>query len=707
MNIMNRINFGADVRRILGRGLLGLVGLLPAAMLAETLSYDFATDPGGSAGTAMIVGEALQLTTNTAGNSGAFHIPAVPDSSKGFVVTFDFTIVSIGGDPADGFSFSYGPIPPATTSTLAEEGWPTITPLISWEIDTWQNGDPEVGVGIAFNNNDLPGAFTNGNLVAADTTATGTAELSWYPGVGASFTTTGLITNADFTNAPLIFNGDDAYTFAFAARTGGANEEVLIDNLVITTGAPDRDGDGLPDQWEIANGFDENDNGLDPNNNGVTGDPDNGAAGDPDDDNFTNLEEFTAATDPKNPDTDGDLLMDGEEAKGLAGARPATNPLSGDTDFDGLDDLLENNSGVYNGPADPGTNPTLADTDGDQSPDRREILKGTNPLDGSDAVVTSGPTRYEQDFDGFADGTSAMDLFDGSDLRSNSTVGAVLDDKMQLTQDGTGGTQTSFRIPALVGSSNGWVATFDLNLIALPGGNSPADGISFNYGAIPPFNPAQGDLFAPDSHGNGEQGWGSVDHISFEVDTWENTPDTPESGFAIAGAVGGAEIDFATIPGPVIGDDESIDTTVTLSWDPVDGASMSTADQDIFTNVATPGFVGNDDFIFAFGARTGGATETVLIDNLVVTLKNATPLVITDIEVNRSASQVTLTWSSVPGRTYAVDVSTTLQEGDPLMGDWAELSDNVDSGGDVTTFVDTGLPADATKRFYRVRELRN
>ncbi len=703
---MNRKRLDAIGRKIVVRSLTGLFALFTSAVFADSLSYDFATDPGGSVGTAQIVGEALQLSTNTNDNNGAFHIPAVPDSSKGFAVTFGFTIVSIGGNPADGVSFSYGPIPPGTLSTLAEEGWPNITPLLSFEIDTWENGTTEVGVGVALNNNNLAGGFTNGNLVESDTTATGTATLSWYPGVGASFTTTGLVTNADFKNVPVVFVGDDAYTFAFAARTGGANEEVLIDNLVITTGAADSDGDGLPDEWEIAYGFDENDNGENPNNNGVAGDPNNGASGDPDNDNYTNLEELLATTLPDNPDTDGDTLKDGDEAKGLAGLRPITDPRLADTDRDGLDDLLETNSGTFNGAADPGTNPILVDTDSDTTPDRREILKGTNPLDPAEFVNTSGPTRYEQDFDGYPNGTVGMNLFDGSDLHSNSPDGIVVNDALQLTLDGSGGMYSSFRIPAVQGSSNGWTATFDLSLIDGAGAGAPADGFSFNYGAIPAFDPLQTDQAAPDAHGNAEQGWGAVDHLSFEIDTWENNVDAPESGFAIAGAFDFADLEFASIPGVPILDGESIIATVTLTWDPVDGASMSSSEAGpIFDKVPTPGFTGSDEFVFGFGARTGGATETVLIDNLVVTLATSTPLVITDIEVNRTANEAVLTWSSVPGRTYAVEVSTTLEEGDPLSGDWGEISDDVDSGGDVTIFTDINIPVDATKRFYRVREV--
>lgn len=58
----------------------------------------------------------------------------------------------------------------------------------------------------------------------------------------------------------------------------------------------DSDGDGLPDLWELANG-------LDPNNQAD-------AALHADSDGLTNLEEFLAKTDPRNPDTSGDGISD-------------------------------------------------------------------------------------------------------------------------------------------------------------------------------------------------------------------------------------------------------------------------------------------------------------------------------------------------------------------------------------------------------------
>jgi hypothetical protein len=50
----------------------------------------------------------------------------------------------------------------------------------------------------------------------------------------------------------------------------------------------DSDGDGLPDDWELANGL-----------NPLSASGDNGANGDPDHDGFTNLQEFLAGTNPR------------------------------------------------------------------------------------------------------------------------------------------------------------------------------------------------------------------------------------------------------------------------------------------------------------------------------------------------------------------------------------------------------------------------
>jgi hypothetical protein len=97
---------------------------------------------------------------------------------------------------------------------------------------------------------------------------------------------------------------------------------------ISTTG--DSDGDGMPDDWELANGFDPH-NPAD-------------AQQDADGDGLTNLQEFQLGTNPHNADTDGDGISDGEEVV-LGADGYVTNPLLADTDGDGINDGLEVRTG--------------------------------------------------------------------------------------------------------------------------------------------------------------------------------------------------------------------------------------------------------------------------------------------------------------------------------------------------------------------------
>ena len=123
---------------------------------------------------------------------------------------------------------------------------------------------------------------------------------------------------------------------------------------------------------------------------------------DDDNDGLTNAEERRYGTDPKNPDTDGDGLTDGEEVK-----RYHTNPLNPDTDGDGLTDGEEVHK--YH------TDPTKFDTDGDGLSDGDEVFKyHTNPLnpdtdgdglpDGEEVLkYHTDPLKVDTDGDGLSD----------------------------------------------------------------------------------------------------------------------------------------------------------------------------------------------------------------------------------------------------------------------------------------------------------------
>ena len=107
-------------------------------------------------------------------------------------------------------------------------------------------------------------------------------------------------------------------------------------------------------------------------------------ADDEDNDGLTNAQERRFGTDPKNPDTDGDGLSDGDEVK-----KYRTNPLRSDTDGDGLsdgDEILK-----YH------TDPLKWDTDGDGLSDGDEVLK-----------YHTDPLKADTDGDGLSDGDEVL-----------------------------------------------------------------------------------------------------------------------------------------------------------------------------------------------------------------------------------------------------------------------------------------------------------
>jgi phosphodiesterase/alkaline phosphatase D-like protein len=83
--------------------------------------------------------------------------------------------------------------------------------------------------------------------------------------------------------------------------------------------------------------------------------------------------QVSGTTDPKDPDTDGDGILDGEEVDlGVDGW--STNPVLSDTDGDDLSDYIEIN-GIYT-PCHTETDPTLKDTDGDGYNDSDDLYMG-------------------------------------------------------------------------------------------------------------------------------------------------------------------------------------------------------------------------------------------------------------------------------------------------------------------------------------------
>lgn len=191
----------------------------------------------------------------------------------------------------------------------------------------------------------------------------------------------------------------------------------------------DTDRDGMPDGWEVNNNFnplvkadaalDSDSDGYDADGNGVLEKHEY----------FTNAQEylvsaiFGKSTDPRNNDTDGDGVQDGEEIAGyyiIVNSQVAwvmSNPLIEDTDADGISDLLERYSFL--------TNASLADTDGDSLSDFREVYYTntfgnftykTNATDrDTDGDLLDDSEEIDKGLDGFVTNASNPDT-DGDGL---------------------------------------------------------------------------------------------------------------------------------------------------------------------------------------------------------------------------------------------------------------------------------------------------
>jgi len=399
----------------------------------------------------------LQLTIDQQGlGFSSFSVPALEGSSQGFTVSFDYELYDSPGanDPADGFSFNYGNAELGDQGQ-AEEGMagrPGVTENISWEVDTWRNGDAEQGVNISglLNGADVGQlAFTNGVILEDNSRKTGTVEIRWNSTDGASFTTTGMTTNADFSSVDTgDFVADDEYNFIISARVGGANQDLFIDNLVIAVdGTDDTDRDGLPDYWEekiVDNLDDLNGNGAGPGPGSGTGDFDG--------DGLTDLDEYEETrTDPTKADTDEDGLSDGVETNTgtyVSATNTGTNPKKADSDGDGLLDGVETNTGELVDEEDTGTDPNNADTDGDAYTDGGEIAGGTDPHDPNSKGAIPAPFLYV-DFEDNA-----------SDLSGNNYNGEINGD-VSIDVEGADGGPT----PTTGASFNGgFLNFFDIDM---------------------------------------------------------------------------------------------------------------------------------------------------------------------------------------------------------------------------------------------------
>ena len=167
-----------------------------------------------------------------------------------------------------------------------------------------------------------------------------------------------------------------------------------------------------------------------------------------DKDGLTNTQEESIGTDPRNPDTDGDGLLDGEEVNVYY-----SDPLKQDTDGDNLSDFDEVME--YK------TSPIKADTDADGLKDGEEIARKTDPknsdtdndglFDGKEVNEhQTDPLNPDTDDDGLTDGSEVNKygtkpksqdsdgdgLKDGDEVNEHKTNPAAFDTDSDNLNDG-------------------------------------------------------------------------------------------------------------------------------------------------------------------------------------------------------------------------------------------------------------------------------
>ncbi len=554
---------------------------------------------------ASVQGKMLRLLQDGLGSSNAlFRIPPLAGSDAGWCVSFDY-VMNSAGDPADGFSLAYGPIATSLPGGAEEEGF-RVNDTVSFSTVTYPGAGNQgyrlrEQIAGAFNIITNPSlAQQSGTVLSAGQTIRGRFTAT-FDGTGklVDLSTTGMVNDAALYDFVTAITAAQTHTWAIAGRTGGADQGLYIDTIAVTAGTAngDADADGLLDAWELTKGLDPADNAdgatADSDGDGLTNGEEfdygsNPLAADSDGDGVEDPDEQTAGTDPLNPDTDGDGLNDGDEATF------GSDPFLADFDGDGLTDPVEQAAG---------SNPNSADVDGDGYLDPQEIAAGSDPN-----LAASVPTRYVQTFDAFANETRAF--LDGSTLEGGAQA-SVQNQALRLLQNGVGGVDALYRLPALAGSSEAWCISFDF-IMASSG--TPADGFSVNYGPIAGLPVG----------GNYEGGFLVDNTLALANITYNGSGDRGVKMFQQIAGVRGLITNPTTAQqyGSILANNSRVSGRFTavfdgatneISWSTT-GTINNAAFEDFITAIAA-----SDSNTWAIAGRTGGANQELTIKDIAIT----------------------------------------------------------------------------------------
>jgi hypothetical protein len=420
----------------------------------------------------------------------------------------------------------------------------------------------------------------------------------------------------------------------------------------------DSDGDGMLDVWEIANFGDLTRVG--------TEDEDVPAP-----DGLTNKQEHDKRTDPKNPDSDGDLLTDGDEVN-----THMTNPNNSDSDDDGLSDGAEVVTHMSNPNSDDsdgdglsdgdevntiGTSPILADSDGDGQDDGFEVALGSDPKDPAskpDVVVSTARFTSADD--------EALD-FEGEFLyavnASTSGEAGQVGDAFFTADDATDG----FTLDA-VNDASPWGEPMEF------GDGDDNDNLEEVMNGIRWTGRPGGVVLTMENLEPGRRYKLQTLHAEKCCDRgW----DTFINGTRVLRDFNAGRLQLEDLENP--GGNAGTDSGAVVSIEFIATSSTLVVE------------LNGTDVPFPDG-------NAILNGVTLEALSASVPFQITS--VTRDSAEVTLTWKSSPNGEYSVEYKSSLAD-----ADWQELDDGVPSEGGETSFTDDE-PArvGAGVGWYRIRK---
>jgi predicted outer membrane repeat protein len=210
----------------------GATNLSPAGQL-------FSNNPG-AAGIRDANRKELQLSeNNVGGTSSAFRLPDLDPGNGVAAFSAKWNVSITGEDPlADGFSFNFGALGDLGAATLTSTAIPQEAGYgigLSVGVTTFDGNKP--GYYVRVNGQVVPGGYVD--KPAADwgdlSAQRHHFEVDWHYFNGLTLKVNGQLI---FAGLPTVgFVPDIGDRFVFAARTGGFDQQLRLDNIVIVTGA--------------------------------------------------------------------------------------------------------------------------------------------------------------------------------------------------------------------------------------------------------------------------------------------------------------------------------------------------------------------------------------------------------------------------------------------------------------------------------------